>query len=154
MKIRHRELLISMIWLAISIAICIGSVRLDLGRLSVPGPGFFSFLCGAVMGIMALVIFVQAIRSQSDDLAKPIISNPRGFLKMTYGFIALVLYAVVMEYIGFALSTVLFMGFFLRVVVAQKWRVVFACSIIPTICAYLIFKSWLDVQLPGGFLGY
>ncbi len=154
MNTRQRDLWISLIWLAIAIAICVGSVRLSLGQVVAPGPGFFSFVCGGVMGILAIVVFVQTIRSPSGGLAKPFCSNPQRFLKMIYAVIALVVYSIAMDYLGFTFSTLLFLGFFLRAIEPQKWYVVFAFSILPTICAYFVFKSWLDVQLPGGFFGF
>jgi putative tricarboxylic transport membrane protein len=154
MNTRQRDLWISLIWLGIAIAICIGSVRLSLGQVSVPGPGLFSFLCGGVMGILAIVVFVQTIRLPSGGLVKSFCSNPQKFLKMIYAFIALVVYSIAMDYLGFTFSTLLFLGFFLRAIQPQKWLVVFVFSILPTICAYLVFKSWLDVQLPGGFFGF
>ena len=154
MDTRKRDLWISLIWLGIAIAICIGSLQLSLGQVRVPGPGFFTFLCGGVMGVLAIVRLVQAMKSPSGGPAKPFCSDRGKFRKMVWGFIALVIYAIAMDYLGFALSTVLFLGFFLRVIEPQKWRVVFIFSILPTLCAYIVFKSYLDVQLPEGFLGF
>jgi hypothetical protein len=119
-----------------------------------PGPWFFYFPLWRGDGGTAIVRLVQAMRSPSGDPAKPFCSDPQKFRKMVYGFIALAVYSIAMDYLGFALSTVLFLGFFLRVIEPQKWRVVFIFSILPTLCAYIVFKSYLDVQLPEGFLGF
>ncbi len=154
MDTRKRDLWISLIWLGIAIAICIGSVQLSLGQVRVPGPGFFTFLCGGVMGVLAIVRLVQAIRLPSGIAAKPLCSDPGKFSKMVYGFIALVDHSIAMDYLGFALSTILFLGFFRESSSRRNGTWVFIFSILPALCAYIVFKSYLDVQLPEGFLGF
>ncbi len=152
---RQKALAVSVIWFGIAIAICVGSVRLSLGQLRVPGPGFFSFICGGVMAVLAVVVFIQTWKSrEGSKVKKPFWANPPRGLKMTYVYFALILYAFAMEYIGFTVSTLLFLGFLLRGIDPQSWRVTFGWSILATACADFVFKYWLDVQLPGGPLGW
>jgi putative tricarboxylic transport membrane protein len=154
MNKRERDRITALVWLVVAIAICFGSVRLSLGNFHHPGPGFFSFVSGAVLGILSLVVFFQSLRKQAGDKRKAFWPNPGRGLKMTYVVIALILYAIGMNYLGFSLATLLFLGFLLRGIDPQRWRVVFAWSILGTIICWGIFKYWLDVQLPGGIVGF
>jgi len=154
MNRRERDRISTLVWLIVAMAICFGSVKLSLGNLHRPGPGFFSFLSGAVLGILSILVFLQSFKEQSGDIRKAFWPNPRRGLKMTYVVIALVLYAIGMNYLGFFLSTLLFLGFLLRGIDPQRWGVVFAWSILGTIISWGIFKYWLNVQLPGGIVGF
>ena len=154
MNKRERDRISTLVWLIMAMAICFGSIRLSLGNLHRPGPGFFSFLSGAVLGILSILVFLQSFKKQSGDMRRAFWPNPQRGLKMTYVVIALILYAIGMDYLGFSLSTLLFLGFLLRGIDPQRWRVVIAWSILGTIISWGIFKYWLRVQLPGGILGF
>ena len=154
MNRRERDRISTLVWLVVAIGICFGSVRLSLGNFHRPGPGFFSFLSGAVLGILSILVFLQSFKEQSGDTKTAFWPNSRRGLKMAYVVIALVLYAIGMNYLGFSLSTLLFLGFLLRGIDPQRWRVVIAWSVLGTIVSYWTFKYWLDVQLPGGIIGF
>jgi putative tricarboxylic transport membrane protein len=150
----ERDRISSLVWLVVAIAICFGSVRLSLGNFHRPGPGFFSFLSGAVLGILSILVFLQSFKEQPGDIRKAFWPNSRRGSKMAYVVIALILYSIGMDYLGFSLSTLLLLGFLLRGIDPQRWRVVFAWSILGTIFCWGIFKYWLGVQLPGGIVGF
>ena len=153
MNKRERDRISTLVWLVVAIGICFGSVRLSLGNFHKPGPGFFSFLAGAVLGILSILVFLQSFKGLSGDEKKAFLSNPQRGLKVVYVFVALILYAIGMNYIGFFFSTFLFVGFLLRGIDPQAWLVVLAGSILGTIIPYGVFY-WLGVQLPVGFLGF
>ncbi len=142
------------ILIAAAVGICYGSVRLTLGGFHSPGPGFFSFLAGIVLGLLSLISFVQSFKEMPGDERKPFWPNPRRTFKMAFVFAALILYVVVMEYLGFCLTTFLFLGVLLRAIEPQRWSVVFSTSILGVLVSYGVFQYWLDMQLPRGFLGF
>ena len=154
MNKRERDRISTLVWLIMAIAICFGSVRLSLGNFHRPGPGFFSFLSGAVLGILSILVFLQSFKEQPGDIRKAFWPNSRRGLKMAYVVIALILYSIGMDYLGFSLSTLLLLGFLLRGIDPQRWRVVIAWSVLGTIICWGIFKYWLNVQLPGGIFGF
>ncbi len=154
MKKREKDRMCALFLLVVAIGICIGSVRLSLGELHKPGPGFFSFIAGAILGVLSFLVFLQSFKGLPGDERKAFWPKLQIVLKMAYVFIALILYTIGMEYLGFFFSTLLFLGFLLRGIEPQRWLVVLTCSILGTIVFYGIFKYWLDVQLPGGVLGF
>ena len=154
MNKRERDRITSLVLLFAAVAICIGSLRLSLGALRTPGPGFFSFLAGAILGILSFVLFLRSFKGGGEEERKAFWPNPRRGLKMTYVVIALFLYAIGMDYLGFFTCTLLFLGFLLKGIEPQKWPVVLAGSILSTAISYGIFKYWLDVPLPGGIAGF
>lgn len=150
----ERDRISALVWLGVAAGICFGSMRLSLGDLHRPGPGFFSFLSGAILGIFSFLSFVQSLKSRPGGVSKSFWSNPQRRLKMGFAILALILYAIGMNYVGFFFSTLLFLGFLFRGIDPLPWSVVFGGSILGTTASYALFKYWLDVQLPGGILGF
>jgi putative tricarboxylic transport membrane protein len=151
---RERDRMSSLFLLVSAAGICFGSNRLSLGGFHQPGPGFFSFLAGGVLGMLSLIVFLQSFKGLSRDERTALWPNPQRTLKMTYVLIALIFYVIGMEYLGFFFSTLLFLGFLMRGIDPQRWAVSLAWSIFGTIISYGIFKYWLGVRLPGGVLGF
>ena len=88
------------------------------------------------------------------DERKPFWPNPRRTLKMALVFVALIFYVLLMDPLGFGLTTFLFLAVLLRGIEPQRWSVVFSVSILGVLISYGVFQYWLDMQLPRGFLGF
>jgi hypothetical protein len=128
-----------------------GSVRLSLGSLRNPGPGFLPFLTGAILAVLALVDHLQSRRASSPEKGtRPIWADRNKGFKMVLTVIALLAYAVGMEYLGFLLNTFIFIGFLLRVIEPKRWSIVILGSLLTAVLSYCIFELWLQTQLPKG----
>ncbi len=144
----------ALFWLVVAIGISFGSVRLSLGEFRKPGPGLFSFLAGSILGLLAFIVFLKSFKESTGDKKESFRQNPKRTLKMIYVIIALIGYAVGMNYLGFFLSTLCFLGFLLRAIDPQRWFVVIPVSMFSTAISYGIFQYWLDVPFPKGILGF
>lgn len=63
-------------------------------------------------------------------------------------------YVFALNYLGFALTTFLFIFLLLRFIVPQKWPTVILASFLVATGSYAIFEMWLRAHLPVGFLGF
>ena len=143
----------SLVWLGAAVYICIGSLSLSLGSFHNPGPGFFPFWAGAIMAISSGIVFFQSRRNSSaKEVEKPMWPNRERFLKMLFAALALFVYAGCMEYLGFLISTSIFLVFLLRAIEPQRWSLVVFEALMASGIAYLIFEIWLKTQLPKGLL--
>jgi putative tricarboxylic transport membrane protein len=133
---------------------CIGSIRLSIGTVSSPGPGFFPFSAGAILGIFSLVLLVQSFKKVEQGEEISLWQSIWGGWKIVSVLIVLVAYVFGMDYLGFFLGTVLFLGFLLRGMGHQTWLLTIVASLLGAIISYGIFQAWLDVQLPHGVLGF
>jgi putative tricarboxylic transport membrane protein len=151
----EREKWSSLFWLAVGILICIGSLRLSLGEFRNPGPGFLSFFAGLVITGLALVVHLQSRKRRArrrNEESEPIWSDPKKGMKIVMTVVALLVYAVVMNYLGFLLSTFLFLAFILKTIEPQRWSVTLIGSLIFSVAFYVIFEVGLQSQLPKGLL--
>jgi len=67
--------------------------------------------------------------------------------------IGIILYATLLQKLGFSFTTFLVMALFFKVIGAQRWFFVLLSSFLTTLVIYLIFEVWLKSQFPKGILG-
>ena len=152
----EKDKLSSLFWLCVAVLICIGSLKLSLGTFRHPGPGFLSFSAGLIMAILAVVVYFQARRVSSSGQSEkdqPIWANKQRGWKMAWTVLALLVYALLMNCLGFLLSTFFFLTFLLKFIEPQRWSVALSGSIVASLIFYFIFEWGLKSQLPKGPLG-
>lgn len=154
----RREFTTAVILVVISI-IMIVLIYDQVGKVSVGRPGFLIvvtprsfplFAAGLMLGI-STINFVSILKKwkstkESDD----------GFEKIDFKssmpvFFALFFYVLLLELLGYIISTILLTVFLLYHFGARKWQVITIGLFLPPIIFY-IFKM-LYVPLPKGFLG-
>jgi len=96
----------------------------------------------------------QNVVNGTDEGLQPLFANRTGALKAAAIIVALLIYALTMEHLGFILSTTLFIAFLLWLVERQRWYVIVFGAILSSMATYLVFKVWLDTALPIGLLGF
>ena len=123
------------------------AARLRIGSIVRPGPGFFPLVLAAAFTVTCVVVAIGAFRSSGVPMTAP---ASLGWAKIAVTMAALFVYAVVLERVGFVLSTFALLLFFFRGLERQRWSVALAGSIVTACVTYLVFKVWLHVQLPPG----
>jgi putative tricarboxylic transport membrane protein len=136
-----------------SIYVCIVSYRLGLGSLHKPGSGFMPFWSGAFVGILAVISLVQVIVSQRSQAPEETRE------KVTWKSIALTLcffliYILLLEHLGYIISTVLFVGIILKAIERKGWFLSSWVAVVMALASYYVFKVWLQAELPRGLLGF
>jgi len=126
------------------------SVRLGIGwrDLDGPRPGYFPFYIGLMICIASLVNIGLALRVPA---AKDPSFVEVGQLKMVLTvLIPTAIYATLVTWIGIYVSSVLFIGFFMRWLGKYAWWKVVVVSVVTVAVFYVIFEMWFKVPLPKG----
>ena len=141
-------------WFVCGVTIDVGSVQHGLGTLATPGSGFITFLAGLSICFFSLIGMIDATARRKKGLGwQPIMEGTqRGKAFLVLG--ALLAYGLLLSYLGFLVCTFLLIGFLLRVIQPQGWRVVIGGAIFTALAAYGIFEVWLQAQLPRGPWGF
>ena len=139
-------------FLALSVYVCAMSLRLNLGTLHKPGPGFIPFWSGVLLGVLTLIMLIQGMRAhQTSDSVK---REKTHWKPISLTLIALFVTVLIFEYLGFVVSTVLFVGFLFKGVEKKGWFVTLVASLALALASHYIFKVLLQAELPKGIVGF
>ena len=121
--------------------------KLRFGSIARPGPGFFPVVLAAAFSLVCLVLLVIAWRERE---AHAPTGARLGWRKIVATISALFVYAFVLERVGFVAATFVLLLFFFKALERQRWTTALAGSLVTAFVTYLVFKVWLNVQLPAG----
>lgn len=123
---------------------------LGLGSFSHPDPGLFPFLIGMIMSLVALASIISAMAAGRKDPAFgkwPLFS---GNIPITIA--VLCVYALVLEYLGYLVSTSILLLYLFKFSASRNWRMSLLMTIAVMSVSYYFFVVLLQSQLPGGIL--
>jgi putative tricarboxylic transport membrane protein len=144
-----RDLSGALFWLAIAIFFSIeGFTHLKLGTLHQPGPGFFPFWAGVMLGILSLISLFNSLR-KSETLSLSGIKSSK--LLLVTG--ALLAYLLLLEALGFLTVTFLFLFLLFRIEY-RGWAFSTVLALVGAVSSYALFQLWLKTQLPAGPFGF
>jgi putative tricarboxylic transport membrane protein len=155
--LKEHDVISSLIWIVVSALFCRESFDLGLGSLTEPGAGLFPFLISVCLIFFSAILFAASLRKRGGfsfiEIRK---SWPdwEGFRRIGLTVLFLVSYVIALNYLGFALTTFLFIFLLLRFIEPQKWPRVVLGSLLIAAGSYAIFEIWLRTNLPAGFLGF
>jgi hypothetical protein len=128
----------------------VGAVRLDVGALTRPGPGFFPLLLSIALLTVSGVLFAGAARGQptAPDSGD---EGARWRLAATLG--ALILYVALFERVGFVTATTGLLAFLFAALARYRWPIAVGTALTIAFAARVVFDRWLSVRLPPDFWG-
>jgi putative tricarboxylic transport membrane protein len=115
-----------------------------------PKPGYFPFYIGLLICISAVVNIVRALLLKPDK-NKTFVQVGQLKLVLTV-LIPTAIYAFLVTWIGIYVSSVLFIGFFMRWLGKYPWWKVVAVSVGTVVVFYTVFEKWFQVPLPKGIV--
>jgi putative tricarboxylic transport membrane protein len=132
-------------FIILSAYVCGESLRLGLGDMHSPGPGFISFWSGFILGLMATGMVIGSFlwkgsageRFENWESVVLVILSLFGFL-------------LILDTLGFIFSTFLFVSFLLKLVEQRKWVFSLGVAGLTAFFGYFIFEVVLKAQLPQG----
>ena len=142
----------SAFWLAFSIYIAVESYRLGLGKWDDPGPGYFPFGAALLFGCMAFGVFVRSL--SIGPVSRTDAGQRYRWQNVIMVLIAMVLYTLFLNSIGFVLCTFLIVIFFVKVVALRRWTSSIMMAVCMSMGSYLLFSFFLKAPLPKGFFPF
>lgn len=141
------DILVAIFFLFIATVFTVGGIRLRLGTPMEPQPGFFPFLGGVTLIILAGILLVQGWQGKSSGTQA--FGKLRGPLLLIVGLVA---YVAALEITGYIIATTLLSAIVLRILEAKSFLVLSIISLILGVGSYFIFDKLLGVPLPAGVL--
>ena len=147
---RSAELAVAAFIFLLGSIVIYDSARLGIGWREVDGPrpGYFPFYIGLIMCVASLVNVARALMVRGAD-NKTFVEV--GQLKLVLSvLVPTMVYVLLVTWIGVYISSVLFIGFFMRWLGKYPWWKVVAVSVVTMVVFYLVFEKWFKVPLPKG----
>lgn len=142
----------SLIFMGLTLVICGESIRLGPGSFSDPGPGLVPLGSGLILGIFSTIVFIRSFeRSGEKEEDFWVLGGKWG--KIAWILISLVVYAFLIDHLGFLLVTFFWTGFVGWKIAKMSWWKALVASLITTLSCYLLFERYLAIRFPRGFLG-
>lgn len=132
-------------WVVIAIVICEESIRLRVGSLSEPGPGLIPLGCGLLLGILGIMLFIQTLKIAAAEGKELLWEQGTQWGKLGSILISLIGYAFLLEFLGFPLVTLIWMGFICRLE-KTGWKATIFISVISMLSCYFLFVYCLAIR--------
>lgn len=139
-------------FMALSGFVVVASLKMEYYTTLGPGPGFFPFWLGLVLGGLSLVWFFQVSGKSGRPEDGAFLPGKKGILQILCILLALFASAFLMDIIGFQLTMFLFLVFLLRVLGQSSLWMTLIIAVIFSVGVYRVFGGYLDVQLPAASL--
>ena len=134
------------------IAIAIGSLRYGWGSFESPGAGFVPLLSGTAIALFSAITLVQSLRRGWHPLH--MLWDGARWRRPMIATACLLLYSVFLRDLGFLIATFALMTYLYRMLEPSSWKETLLAALATTLGFYLLFHTWLDVQLPRGLLAF
>jgi putative tricarboxylic transport membrane protein len=144
-----RDVMASLFLIMIGIAVIVWSIRLQVGSLLRPMPGFFPFLVGFGIIALSLILLMQGWLGRG--------TAPKAYGRWQRPLImvaGLAVYSVILDPLGYVLSTIFIAALTLRILGVVSWRVIGTSSLVLSVSVYFLFTRLLGVELPAGVLSF
>lgn len=143
------------VWVIIGGLISLLSWRIDLGNFHEPGPGFIAFAAGVSLVVIgAIMILVRpASKETTAGVGGPKRKGrPLPSFRLIHAILLLIGYSLVLQSLGYLVTTFLALFGLYYDRGSNRFFPSVLASILTVVSTYLIFNTWLRVQLPRGIL--
>ena len=113
------------------------------------GPAFLPFWMGVLLSLCGAWVTIRPGKQSEGEAAAP--GGPR---RAAFGLFILLLYTLALEPLGYLLSTLGFLFGCLRFLYRASSARALSVAFTGGLVLFLIFRMWLRIPLPAGFLGW
>lgn len=142
----------SLFLMVFSGAVISGAFDLEVGTPHNPGSGFMILGTAGVLGILALHLFIKSLLSRGPRAEKA--SEPIHRGRIVSVISANIIYILILQPLGYLLSTFFLMGFLFQVHEKGKWLSSLWGAALTSVVSYLVFSKMLQLNLPRGLIPF
>jgi len=118
-----------------------------------PGPGFFPFWLSLLFGALAAIMLAHATLRRSEPASTDLLATRAGYRRIAAILGALVGAIVLMDPLGFRLTSLGFYLFLLTSLSRPTWILTLVIAVAGSFGVYHMFANLLRITLPVGLLG-
>jgi len=146
---KRSQLAVSAVLAGLAGFVLLESRHLSFGTMRVPQTGFFPWVLATLLLVLCVILFAQGL-SGVESNRPPDHIPPEGWSRIVFALAAMTGFAVLLERLGFLLTTFFLMLLLLRAIESQRWSKVFFVALLTAVGSYALFGWILGIPLPGG----
>ncbi len=149
-----KECILDIVMFLIGVVFVTEALRLGLGNVNRPKPGFLPFYTGAALVLVSASSLINkflAAKKEKDEGRNRVAGG--SFLNVIGVIGAMVVYVMVLPHLGYLTSTFFLLIFLFKAAGIRKWAFVAVAAFLAVSLSYIVFSSWLNLRFPRGFLG-
>ena len=159
----RKEIASSLVLILFGATFLLYTTRYPLDDWENPGPAVFPLILGGILLALASGQLIRALLGPKPprplretrrgiDAMKKFLRENGGEAKVITLTVMLVLYILMMKWIGFFVSTLLLVTLSSRLVEAKGWGTPAALAAGVCLFCYLLFEVWIKLSFPRGIL--
>ena len=138
----------SLFFICISVIFLVGALCMPIGQPNEPGPGFMPLFLGVIMVLISGGLLLQGFFRPEPTSSE--LMNRGSIIRIALSVVGLVLYCVLLPFVGFFFVTFLFEIAYMKLFGVTKWRTILMVAITATLGAFLLFDTLLQIPFPKG----
>jgi putative tricarboxylic transport membrane protein len=150
----HYNRIAAIFFLAVGVFFALYARSVEIGTWNEPGPGFLPFWSGLTLTLMSLALLSMSFARKAWAIRPSFFPQSDSWKRVLATFLALIVYNVFLNPLGFTLMTFLFLAFLVKFIFPQTWTRALLVAVLGSLAARMLFINFLETQLPKGFLGF
>jgi len=144
------------VFVAIGVWMLLDAIKFPYFVEGVPGPGFLPLWIALGIIVSGVVLTAKGIwpRLAMPDAEGVVWPQAAGWWRVGLMLGAMAVSLVVLEKLGFMVTTTLFMAAVVFGLGVRSWWVLASVPLVSAVVLYVIFAVWLRVPLPKGILTF
>lgn len=150
----HYNRIAAIFFLIVGIFFFLYARSVEIGSWNEPGPGFLPFWAGLTLSAMSIALLLGSYGKKAWAVRPSFFPKDDSWKRVLLTFLSLIAYNLLLNPLGFAFTTFLFLAFLVKFIFPQTWRRTLLVAVLGSVMARLLFINFLETQLPKGFLGF
>lgn len=131
-----------------------GTIKMPYSLEGVPGPGFLPLWLSLALIATGGILTIKGIRPGPLPKTEVIWPERIGWRRNGILLCALALSFLLLDLLGFLVTTALFVAAVAFGLGTRSWRILASVPLLTAIVLYGVFAAWLKVPLPRGILAF
>ncbi len=141
------------VWLILSVFVFTASLRLGVGALRSPGPGFIPFLASIGLAFFACILLGLNLAAKTQAISRENGANGSNWGNHLIVISALAIYCLILYKLGYLLSTFGLMIVLFSLGKMKPWAMIIG-ALVTSLSSYVLFAVLLGTPLPRGTFGF
>ena len=146
-----KEIISSLVWLCISIAVMISSLQLGIGPFDNPGPGFLAFWAGALLALLSGALIILSYYREEGTPRLAHLWKDRDWYAPILIVLTLIVYCLALPNLGYLSATFGLMVVLFAIKKIKPWLTITGALLTSVFYFRLVRLSAANAPAPGPF---